>query len=507
MSAADDQSVLWCRQCHKPFNKESTLKRHGYYCRSRKAVRSTRPRSCLSCARGKAGCDNKRPKCSRCMAVGATCQYPTNTPASTPGPAAASNRHSHDASAEPGMPTPSSMTDTRATDHHLHGTNDTMLLDGNGALVLANSDFTNLGGNYAADSADLGFVDFINTQMNDSYLSPTSPPLVNHSTPLADHAIDHAITPGQGFSSPHFSIPSTPSIAARSLVQRPKMQPGAQRIANLILHTLKSYPLMMYRYNALPPFIHPSLVTPNAENTDMEALTNCISLMHMIGAKGSRKLFWRNVQQECERVSEDYLKFSKWELLAAMQALSIYVLIRLDEGETEHNDFDYLLVKAVIVIAQQLSRNDITCHTQCALCNNGLETSWKEWIFRESRRRLAVVYRVVNKLIYFEPAGMCDMPEEFMLAPLPAKKQLWEAGDEFSWKAESQKEPGVQYGLAASGEIVKLEEGRLSCSDAWLSFESSNPLPQLRETANWEEWCSGIDGFGGLVMLFASLAV
>ena len=32
-----------------------------------------------------------------------------------------------------------------------------------------------------------------------------------------------------------------------------------------------------------------------------------------------------------------------------MQALSIYILIRLDEGETDHNNFDALLVAAVVV--------------------------------------------------------------------------------------------------------------------------------------------------------------
>lgn len=44
-----------------------------------------------------------------------------------------------------------------------------------------------------------------------------------------------------------------------------------------------------------------------------------------------------------------HLKLTKWELLAAMQALSIYVLIRIGEGETDHNNFDVLLVKAVTV--------------------------------------------------------------------------------------------------------------------------------------------------------------
>lgn len=32
-----------------------------------------------------------------------------------------------------------------------------------------------------------------------------------------------------------------------------------------------------------------------------------------------------------------------------MQALAIYIIMRLDEGETEYNNFDLLLCKTVIV--------------------------------------------------------------------------------------------------------------------------------------------------------------
>lgn len=104
-------------------------------------------------------------------------------------------------------------------------------------------------------------------------------------------------------------------------------------------------------------------------------------------------------------------------------------------------------------------------------------------------KRLAVVYHVVNMLIYFEPAAMCDMPTDLILAPLPARRQLWEAGDGFSWKAEGQGEFGVQvsYGLATDGELVKLDEGRLSCSDAWLSYQSPDARTPSRCTASWEE--------------------
>lgn len=38
-----------------------------------------------------------------------------------------------------------------------------------------------------------------------------------------------------------------------------------------------------------------------------------------------------------------------WELLAAMQALILYILVRLDEGETDHNNLDFLMIETVTV--------------------------------------------------------------------------------------------------------------------------------------------------------------
>jgi hypothetical protein len=111
-------------------------------------------------------------------------------------------------------------------------------------------------------------------------------------------------------------------------------------------------------------------------------------------------------------------------------------------------------------------------------------------------------------LVYFEPAALCDLHQsDLILAPLPAKKQLWEASDEFVWKTESERDPEVHttFGLATNGDLVKLEEARPYCNDALLSHKYLNTMAPSRTTANWEEWCSGMDGFGGLVMLAASL--
>lgn len=97
---------------------------------------------------------------------------------------------------------------------------------------------------------------------------------------------------------------------------------------------------------------------------------------------------------------------------------------------------------------------------------------------------------------------MCGLQEDLVLAPLPAKKQLWEAGNEFVWKAESESEPGAQtpFGLAANGELVQLDEGQQYCGGGLLLYK-----PTDASTERWQEWCSGMDGFGGLIMLAAAL--
>ncbi|KAG2170740.1 hypothetical protein VTO58DRAFT_110979 [Aureobasidium pullulans] len=216
----------------------------------------------------------------------------------------------------------------------------------------------------------------------------------------------------------------------------------------------------------------------------MEPLANCLSLLHMIGGniRGSRKLFWKNVSMECERLREVHAYLNAWELLAAMQALSIYLLLRLQEGETDYNNYDYLMLTTVIVISKEFART-----------GSGL----------------AVIYRVVDMLVYFEPAGMCGLQKDLIIAPLPAKKQLWEADNKILWEEEGKRDSAIQdsFALAANGELVKLDQGQLYCSNGELRYRLSTNNSPASSATNWEYWCSGMDGLGGLVMLAASLIV
>jgi hypothetical protein len=123
--------------------------------------------------------------------------------------------------------------------------------------------------------------------------------------------------------------------------------------------------------------------------------------------------------------------------------------------------------------------------------------------------RLAVVYRVVNMLVYFEAGADCDMQSDLLLAPLPAKRQLWEATGELAWKKETEKDAGREtaFAMAANGELVRIHGGPMHCSDSVLARKALDGKTLSRSAADWEEWCAGMDGFGGLVMLAASLVV
>jgi len=299
---------------------ETTLKRHIYYCRLRKAgPNAGRPRSCISCAKAKTGCDSTKPQCSRCKTKSIICHYPVKTPRSKRTVTEAALRVIESTSVEPGNLTatnplsspPTKSLFTLPDSRTEYSTDKRPQNELDAASV---SDLVNFEDDYLEwnDTAVLLPYFLQNTQITEKhkvYLSPMSMPWSPSSTLMSyqtttttPHQFEYTISPSQ------LSIPRSPTSTIRSLARRPKPELGGrdQIITNLILHTLKSYPMMMLRRNTLPPFIHPILLSPDQpENPPMESILNCISLVNMIstGGQGSRKLFWKNVRMECERIS------------------------------------------------------------------------------------------------------------------------------------------------------------------------------------------------------------
>ncbi|KAI5206838.1 hypothetical protein E4T39_02245 [Aureobasidium subglaciale] len=364
---------------------------------------------------------------------------------------------------------------------------------GLGEQHLGWSEMQNLDYGIGWDKSVIDFADFLHEQADTTAL--------HQSVPRTYLEVSTQHTPPYGI-----SIPPVPSMCSlRSLVLKPERGPGQQKIVKLVLHTLQSYPLMIMGHDILPPFIHPASMA-FGDDSDIEPLANCLSLMHMLGGgiRGSRKLFWRNVRSECERMREQQADMNERQLLAAMQALSLYILKRLQEGETEHNNCDSLMLATFMIIAGGFARAGSGCDVETVISEPCLETSWRAWILLESRRRLAAIYRVVDMLVYFEPSGMCELQNDLIIAPLPAEKYIWEADNKHIWHDGLKGKSGLResFALTAGGEIVQLKEGQSYCNGK-LQYGTLGDTAAAPVT--WENWCSGMDGFGSLIMLAASL--
>ncbi|KAF2025743.1 hypothetical protein EK21DRAFT_116527 [Setomelanomma holmii] len=303
-----------------------------------------------------------------------------------------------------------------------------------------------------------------------------------------------------------------PSYDLRSFTRRPGIKGGAQMTAALIVRIVTSYPGMMRDPASLPPFIHQAslLEVPGCGMQSMESLNTCASLMQLLGSgtPGSRKLVWKNVRLECERFYTDWMILDEWELLSSMQALLIYILLRLQEGEHTFNNFDVLLLSAmwVIACALNLKIGNLECSSPTGLSYG---TTYEEWVFEESRRRLAMTFRTIGMLVSTEPAGGCTLFDDFLLAPLPARKQLWEARSETQWMLEKHRNPSSDgvFGIKMDGTMVRLNGYSKSQSDHEPLAMHSQASSDTANSVNWQEWCSGMDGLGSLVMLAASLPV
>ncbi|KAF2803588.1 uncharacterized protein BDZ99DRAFT_399578 [Mytilinidion resinicola] len=281
---------------------------------------------------------------------------------------------------------------------------------------------------------------------------------------------------------------------SRSLVRRSMSKPLAQSSADILTRMFGSFTSMMARKETFPPFIHPRCFSniPGKEHEIPETLVNCMSLSRMFAERtpGTSKLLWRTIRMEHERLWFQHDSFDNWELLAAVQALVIYTLMRMVDGETEHNDFDVPLLISVNSICQRLADRIGGGEFKNIMISE--QQAWQDWVFYESRRRFVVIARMLNMLVEMGQAVTCSSLPGFALVPLPSKKVLWEAPNEEVWQKEFESTLRAReiFGVTTEGRLVRLMQDMSGITAT---------------NAEWEDWYAGSDGFGSLVMLAASL--
>jgi hypothetical protein len=112
-----------------------------------------------------------------------------------------------------------------------------------------------------------------------------------------------------------------------------------------------------------------------------------------------------------------------------------------------------------------------------------------------------VVFRICDAILNMGPFLICRPLSGFIIAPLPAKKALWEAQNAQAWTS------CLDWNTRDEDDFGLMEDGTLVRLDRILPLEENGIRGEARDIrpADWADWCSGMDGFGALIMVAASL--
>jgi hypothetical protein len=263
------------------------LKRYLYYCRDKRGTsRKTRIRSCEACVKAKTRCDGARPSCARCVARNVSCVYSIQRAKSI-------------SRVSTGMNSTCRPEDDSGTTL-VNGTSQPLVLQETAEYVEATDIFPGP----VSTPSSFGLPDWGLPHGELSFENEWGPVLL----PMPLQGQRDAWT-DQTFiarrSDPQI-IPRMPDYHLRSFGQSQSITTRTSPSATLMTHILTSFPKMMYSPGSLPPFIHPYSLGNNSHNSEegFESLVTCATLMQMLssGAPGTRRLFWKNVRLECERL-------------------------------------------------------------------------------------------------------------------------------------------------------------------------------------------------------------
>ncbi|KAG7405583.1 ATP-dependent DNA helicase PIF1 [Fusarium oxysporum f. sp. rapae] len=373
-----------CQLCDKAFTQEHPYKRHVNYCRRAQTQRKGRPKSCTSCRIAKTKCDFGQP-CSRCTKKDLRCAYgrPIRNGAAT------SVEQCQGLNILPSV--------------ELEVVNELISCDPPSVYLELDE--------FASD-----FISSLNTISTDpSELMPT---------PL--DVFPPSITNDMQIRVPPRSLSSKGDLTRVS-----NRLSSMQHASRVIMQMLYAYPQMMLRRQTFPPFIHPHWHL----KTLPETLGNCMSIAQLFANRTSetQSFLWRMIAAEEARFREKLHTFSPREVHLCLEAMIIYMMMSMSEPDSESKERTSRLFETAELIGSRFLD-----HTGSYSTSEISEPSstWQDWIFAESRRRMSCLWLIISCVITIENGRTCSSCSDVHNLPLPSSKLLWDARSLEEWQTE-----------------------------------------------------------------------
>ncbi|KAI0543957.1 hypothetical protein F4679DRAFT_65454 [Xylaria curta] len=279
-------------------------------------------------------------------------------------------------------------------------------------------------------------------------------------------------------------------------------------MAKLLSGQIENYPKMLIQGSRLPPFIYPQCVLNNilyhqcvADNGShqclSEPLANCATLVRMYYSRSpnNTQFVWKTIYNEQKRLYKEFNTFDVPTLLAAVQAVSIYILIQAqDTASIAKNDVSSM----AITLAEMAKSLHYRSQYQIGILKNpnlGLKT----WVIHESVRRTVNLFYVIGIVTIIriggaQKTGCCGILE----TPLPCGRELWEpeATETFGIRLHRYKSRLVaDRGLIINDLYHVLDSEQSEKNDA-----ADSPIQKDIAT-----WCESQDDLGTLVWMTSLL--
>ncbi|TVY45895.1 hypothetical protein LSUB1_G000492 [Lachnellula subtilissima] len=505
---AEAAHILKCSICAKKFENRKSYLRHGFYCRKAKTRARSRKKACVACTKAKTRCNLVYPECSRCVTKNITCGYGQTVPVGSLVTSTISSVQTEmplhlqisptldsaetsmqlvSATTKPFTPSQDSMTDFVTVGPLENDVWNFEPVDNTSTYVenpMLEEDSTG----ELAISKFLRSIDSVSTFPNESQLT------FLHSLPAALPGDGMELSPNlpniEDWNNFGFDEIMPESIKLFSARKAPKRQLSLSR--SYLLCTLRSYPHMIISRQSLPPFIHPYYgygVSTSGNEIDthqygLAPLNNCAAIVKWYSAKNKDNIgfIWGTIRMEQERLLAEYSHYSDQDAVAALQAITVYFLLRISEDNERVTNFDIPLIYTMVEIAMKV-KGVIRKYD-----NPSFRVTWEDWILAESLRRTMIVLFLIDLL--FDIASplhsyKCDGSLLRGLA-LPCGKALWMASTRDEWEAEYAVQRVKAYGKRqlTYGDLVNFHH---------------------REEGTLDPWLSQLDDFGTLVMTATSV--
>jgi hypothetical protein len=234
------------------------------------------------------------------------------------------------------------------------------------------------------------------------------------------------------------------------------------------VHGFKTFPEKWVK-EGKAPFIHPQLYASNMPRSLQDAYAACA--IYSTKTEQNASVAFAVIESRANELICDTKSASTiWtplELLAAVQSLLVFQMIRLFDGDIRQRTLAEEAEPTLDKWTQEL--RDRT--EQEILTTTANAASWRAWLFAESVRRTIVMSYMLKGTYSLVKYGHCTMGAAITALSFTAQRALWAASSTFEWSSAVRDTPSL-----------------------WIQNMSFNPVLEIGKS--WD-----LDDFGIVMMV------